>query len=75
VTSRLATEKIDNLFFNSAVLTKKVYEETVSRYAFGAELAGMAAERVDDGLVAVHGYGCQREDAGVHTHVLKFTKS
>jgi hypothetical protein len=31
----------------------------------------MAAERVDDGLVAIHGNGCQREDAGVHTHVLK----
>ncbi len=43
--------------------------------AFGAEFAGMAAERVDDGLVAVHGNGRQREDAGVHTHVLKFRKS
>ncbi len=52
-----------------------MYEESVSRAAFGAEFAGMAAERVDDGLVPVHGNGSQREDAGVHTHVLKFTKS
>jgi hypothetical protein len=52
-----------------------MYEESVSRAAFGAEFACMAAERVDDGLVAIHGYGCQREDAGVHTHVLKFIKS
>jgi hypothetical protein len=53
---------------------KAVYEESVSRAAFGAEFAGMAAEWVDDGLVAVHGNGRQREDAGVHTHVLKLKK-
>ncbi len=47
-----------------------MYEESVSRAAFGAEFAGMAAERVDDGLVAVHGYGRQGEDAGVHAHIL-----
>ncbi len=34
-----------------------MYEESVSRAAFGAEFAGMAAERVDDGFVAVHGDG------------------
>jgi hypothetical protein len=51
---------------------KTVYEESVSRAAFGAEFACMAAERVDDGLVAVHGDGSQREDAGVHAYVLKF---
>ncbi len=54
---------------------KAVYEESVSRAAFGAEFAGMAAERVDDGLVAVHSDGCQSEDAGIHTHVLKFRQS
>ncbi len=52
-----------------------MYEKSVSRAAFGAEFAGMAAERVDDSLVAVHGNGCQREDAGVHAHVLKFRQS
>ncbi len=31
----------------------------------------MAAKWVDDGFVAVHSDGCQRENAGVHTHVLK----
>ncbi len=63
---------------NSKTMIRKVkivYEESVFRAAFGAEFAGMAAERVDDGLVAVHGNGRQREDAGVHTHVLKLKKN
>jgi hypothetical protein len=74
---RAGDGKIVNLFY-SAVLTKtpklwieKEAKESVSRDAFGAEFAGMAAKWVDDGFVAVHSDGCQRENAGVHTHVLK----
>ncbi len=40
-------------------------------HSFGAELAGVAAEWVDDRLVPVHGYRRQGEDAGVHTHILE----
>ena len=34
-------------------------------------LGGVALEREHDGLVPVHGDGCQGEDAGVHTQVLR----
>ncbi len=36
---------------------KQCMKESVSGDAFGAEFAGMAAERVDDSLVAVHSDG------------------
>ena len=43
-------------------------------YTFCPELAGMAAERVDDGLVAINRNGGQRKDAGIHTNILNTKK-